>query len=308
METKDLVLLMLIPIILVSIVVYTDKSPSITGAVTAKQEESNILGTYSIMPSFRAKIDYNIKEEYENIKNQLNSLINDCENSINIEQCFKEKSEENKWNCVELRDEAVDILYDFVDKFNECLNLEEDSVVCRFSLDEREIINRPIKSFEIRLTNENQRTRVELIEASNLLKEEYINLENLVYTGYNNKDEIGKNANSIKIIVEYQDKTPVIKESFVIGSSPRIDLSKTFLIYKAMNGVKFIDAAEEKSFLATDPTGKIGLPKIIDLPRIKGFKFCAKSPSGKQFYAYDKSDNMVKLRDVVYKFAVTYPK
>ena len=301
METKDLVLLMLIPIILVSLVVYTDKNPVITGAVTAKQEESNIIGTYSIMPSFKAKIEYNLKEEYAIIKEKLNQIIDDCKNSQGIEQCFKDYSTQLNWNCIELKDEAVDILYDFVDKFNECLNLEQDGVVCRFSLDEREIINRPIASFDITLTNENLKTKVELKEGSKVLATEYIDLENLFYTDYDNRDTLSERINPVRIIIEYQNKKPIIKDAFAIDDSTnRIPLSKTFLIYKKDNKLKFVEAPGS-SFEAPIPANK-----IIDLPRTKGFKFCAKT--GKQFYAYDKTDNMVKLRDVVYKFAVTYPK
>ena len=140
METKDLVLLMLMPIILISIVFYIVKSPTITGAVTQGQkEESNKIGTYSIMPSFKANINYNLQDDYKKVKKQLNNIIDICEDKEDIEQCFNDYSNQFNWNCLELKDEASAILYDFVDKFNECLNLKEDGVVCRFSLDEREI-------------------------------------------------------------------------------------------------------------------------------------------------------------------------
>ena len=305
MEAKDLVLLMLMPMILASLVFYVVKSPAITGAIVSEQkEESNIIGTYSVIPSFKARIDYSLKDEYTNIQEKLNETIDNCKDAEHIAQCFKDYADKFGWNCVELKDEAADILYDFVDKFNECLNLEENGVVCRFSLDERSILNLP-NTFDITLTNENQRTRAEVRRGTQVFAD-YINMENLFYTGFTERESSQKNANPVKIIIEYPGNKPVIKEAFVIGSSPRIDLSKTFLVYKAKNGVKFIDSSEEKSFFALDPEGKIGLPKIIDLPKIKGFKFCAKT--GKQFYAYDKQDKTLKLRDVVYRFAVTYSK
>src|SRR3989344_6334356 len=144
MEAKDFVLLMLMPLILISLVFYIVKSPAITGAIAIEQkEESNILGTYSIMPSFKAKIDYNLKEEYRELNKKINQMLDECKNAENTEQCFKDYSDKFSWNCLELKDEAVDILYDFVDKFNECLNLKEDGAVCRFSLDERSILNLP---------------------------------------------------------------------------------------------------------------------------------------------------------------------
>ena len=303
METKDLVLLMVIPIILIGLVVYTDKNPTITGAQTAQiqqKAQDNILGTYSIMPSFRAQVDYNLNKEYRTISEKLSQMVDDCKNAQDIEKCFKDYS--NDWNCIELRDEAVDILYDFVDKFNECLNLEEDGVVCRFSLDERSILNLP-NTFDIILQSDNQRTRVNVKRGTQVFYD-YINLGDLLYTdNYYTKDTASNNADSIKFIINFEGKKPVINQAVAESNAIPVQLSRYFLIYKVNNEFKFIEATQEGIF-------RTGLPanKIIDLPRIKGFRFCAKSPSGRQFYAYDKSDNTVKLRDVVYKFAVTYPK
>jgi len=309
METKDLVLLMMIPIILIGLVVYTDKNPTITGAQTAQiaqAADNNILGTYSIMPSFRAKVDYNLNEEYKTVSEKLSQIVDDCKNAQDIGQCFKGYADKYSWNCVELRDEAVDILYDFIDKFNECLNFEQDGVVCRFSLDERSILSLP-STFDIILTNENQRTKVDVrrgTQAGIQSFSDYVNMENMVYTdNYDAKDTAGNNADTIKYIIDFEGKNPVVKQAVANINGIPVQLSRKFLFYKVNNKIKFIEATQEGNFRAGIPANK-----IIDVPRTKGFRFCAKSPSGKQFYTYDKSDNSVKLRDVVYKFSVTYPK
>lgn len=306
METKDLVLLMLIPIILISLVIYTN-SPAITGAIlyqpglkTTEQEESNIIGTYSIMPSFKAKINYDLQNEYGQIKQKLDNIIKECINNPDIGQCLDDKAKD--WRCVELKDEATAILYDFVDKFNECLSLKEDGVVCKFSLDDRELINRPIKSFDIVLTNENQRIKADLVENAQILKTEYIDQEGLFYIDdYDTKDVISNSVEQIKFRIDFEVKKPIVKQAVARYTSNNIELSKMFILYKVNDGIKFIDATQEGNF-------RTGIPanKIIDLPKIKGIKFCAKT--SQQFPIYDSSDNTVKLRDVVYKFAVTYPK
>ena len=299
METKYLIVLLIIPTLVVSLIFYIDKNPVATGAVITQQVENNVIGSYSIMPSFKAKVEYNLEEEYKNIKDKLDNLIENCKDRQDIQQCFKDKSNKLNWNCQESKEEDLDILYDFVDKFNECIALEEDGVVCRFSLDEREI-SKLIGIFVILLTNENQRIKVELWQGKNTWTE-YLNLENLVYTGYNDRDSVGKNLNSVRIIIEYIDKKPVIKDVIGVGeNSETIPLSKKFLLYKKDAYIKFVETPGS-SFEAPQPANK-----IIDIPRAKGLKFCAKSQ--KQIYAYDKSDNMVKLRDIVYKFAVTFPK
>ena len=297
METKDLVLLMLIPIMLVSIVFYAN-SPGITGAAAAKQEDGNILGTYSIMPSFRAKFDYDLQNNYTNIKNKLDMIIQECIKNTDVGQCLKDKSRENNWDCIESKDELNEILYDFIDKFEECMTLKEDGVVCRFSLDDMEIMT-PTKTFDIILTNQNLKTRVEVSEGTKSV-EDFINLENLVYTVYDNRDTLSERLNPVKIILEYRGKKPVVREVFgKDDSANRIPLSDTFLLYKKNKEVKFVEAPGS-SFEAPVPANK-----VIDVPRLKGIKFCAKA--GKQAQAFDSSDSQVKQREIVYKFAVTFP-
>lgn len=297
METKDLILLMLIPIILVSIIFYTN-NPNIIGAVTAKQEESNILGIYSIIPSFKAKFDYELQNNYANIRNKLDTIIGECMKNPDIEQCLKDKSKENNWDCIESRDELTAILYDFIDKFEECLTLKEDGVVCRFTLDEREILSQ-IKTFDILLTNQNLKTRVEVRQGTKSV-EDFINLENLIYTVYDNRDTLNERLNPVNIILEFQGKKPIIKDVFgKDDSTNKIPLSKTFLLYKKGKDIKFVEAPGS-SFEAPVPANK-----VIDVPRLKGIRFCAKA--GKQVQAFDPSDNQVKQREIVYKFAVTFP-
>lgn len=305
METKDLVLLMMIPVILIGMIAYTNNAPTIIGAATGQQqEESNILGTYSIMPSFKAKIDYDLNE-YNFIRGKLSEIVDSCSNAENIGQCLKNNAKE--WNCGISNEEASNILYDFLDKFNECLNLQEDGVVCRFSLDEMEVIrgSNPTSIFYVKLTNENARTKAQLISGTKTLPPEYIDMQNLVYTDYGNRDTLSKNLDSVSFTIDYSGGKPFIEDAFGSNSdSPRIGLSKrAFLLYKKDNYVKFIDANTDSSFEAPNPANK-----IIDLPRINGVKLCVKSPSNKQAYAYDKIDNTIALRDVVYRFAVTYPK
>ncbi len=294
METKDFVLLMLIPVMLISLVVYTDKSPLITGAVTAQEEKSNLIGNYSIMPSFKARIDYDLSSEYKKVKERLDGIIDECKSRQDIEDCLKGRADEFSWNCFD-SDNAVDVFYEFVDRLNECIHIKEDKVVCRFALDKKDI--NQIKNLQIKLTNENKKVMAVLVKDKITLEREYINLENLLYTGYDNKDGIGKSANRVEIIISYQDKKPVVEQAYAIDGPNKIGLSRTFLFYKTKNNVKFIDELEENLFR---------FEKIIELPKIKGFKFCAKT--GKQIYAYDKSDDTVKAREIVYRLAATYPK
>src|SRR3989338_3463865 len=120
METKDLVLLMLIPIILIGLITYTTNAPTVTGAATAQQEESNILGTYSIIPSFKAKIDYDLNE-YNEIKKELGQVVDECKTANNIGECLTAYASQGGWKCDEA-DDGTSILHDFLGKFNECMS------------------------------------------------------------------------------------------------------------------------------------------------------------------------------------------
>ena len=152
MEIKDLILLIAIPILLVSIIYSIDKTNLITGAATAAKDENEIIGTYSILPSFNAKIGYNIKEEYGKVKAGVKGIIGECSGD-DIEKCMKLKSSEKGWDCAG-SDEPASILSDFVDKFNDCINLAEESSVCRFNLDKSKFLNnqRSIRHFKIEFT------------------------------------------------------------------------------------------------------------------------------------------------------------
>ena len=314
METKDLILLLLIPVLAISLIVYTYKSPSIIGAVTAEQEQNNVLGTYSLNPSFKAKIDYSM-DDYANIKQTLDKIIEDCKNREDIGQCLRDKSIELNWNCETQKsnNEASAILHDFVDKFNECLKLEGNNIVCRFSFDERKLENSPL--YNIELSSEGGKINAKLKLTSEILATTYIGQGNIFYVdNYDTKKR--KQADLVNIMIKYVGKRPNIYNAYAESSEDKskinlIDEQKSFesrnflFLYKntdefGYSQVSFIDSQVQDSFRAPPPANN-----IVDLPKTKGIKFCAKT--GKQVYAYDAADNQVKLRDIVYKFAVTFP-
>ena len=71
MESKDLVLLLMIPLLLVGLIVYTNNAPQITGMATSQQEENNVIGYYSVMPSFNAAINYTGKYNVYDVNGSL---------------------------------------------------------------------------------------------------------------------------------------------------------------------------------------------------------------------------------------------
>lgn len=286
----------MIPVLLVGILTFVNHS-SITGNVVADQADNEKLGTYSIMPSFTAKMDYNL-QDYSDLKTKLKTAIDKCVNSgqQDIKNCIKTETDGYGWGCNE---KDSDVLYDFTDKLKECINLENENAVCRFSLDKKGDLNKD--DLRIVLTNwYYPRIKAELFENDKVLATEFIEMGKLSYSYYENKDKKSKDADSIIIKMHYENGIPSVDDASASVGDEIIKLSKVFLLDKSNKEIKFIDQNYESLFKSPEPANT-----IIDLPLMQGLKFCAKT--GKNTVAYDSSDGQVKSREIAYKFAITLP-
>ena len=302
MEIKDLILLLMIPVLLIGILTFVNHN-TLTGNVVASPDDNPKLGTYSILPSFRAKIDYNL-QDYSDLKTKLKAAIDKCAagKQQDIKGCIRDETSKNtyNWNCDE-RDS--DILYDFTDKLKECINLENENAVCRFSFDSRDYLNneKAKRNFQIKLTNwYYPRIKAELIENDKIIATEFIDMGKLSYSYYENKDKKSRDADSILIKVNYENGNPLVDDASASVGDGTVKLSKIFLIDKSNKEAKFVDYNYESLFKSPEPANT-----IIDLPLMQGLAFCAKT--GKKIMAYDALDGEVKEREIVYKFAVTLP-
>ena len=137
MEAKDLVLLVMIPILLIGIIFYTNQNP-ITGFAVQEKEnkESNIIGAYSVMPSFRAKIDYDLND-YNKINELLNTIISCYESSGDIGSCLEQvQNQDETFEWILGCDRGAEkILYDFAEFYQDCANSDDTNCVCRKNLD-----------------------------------------------------------------------------------------------------------------------------------------------------------------------------
>ena len=132
MEPKDLILLILMPFILVGLIFYINLNPSITGAATAEQQKSNVIGVYSIMPSFKAKIDYEL-DDYNKINVLLSTML-DCYKAGNeIGSCLEQiqKQDESFEWLLGCDSGAEKIFYDFAEFYQNCMDSDDNNCVCR---------------------------------------------------------------------------------------------------------------------------------------------------------------------------------
>ena len=261
----------------------------------ARKEEQMKIGEYSLKPSFKASIYYNIDEEYSSLKLRARQIIEECKLQ-EMKKCLKEKSAQLGCNCEEAE---KDVLYDFIHKLNDCIKYNGQEILCKFSFDKKDFLNK-VKSernFEIKLSNSPGRAKAELFEDGKLIAADFINMKKLAYT--DSREGEAKDISSITIKVKYSDGNPAVEESYAsTPESAKLDLSRTFHIYKKNENANFIDLSVEGLFRASVSS--------INFPVTKGTNFCAKT--GKQIFAYDESDKAVKMRYIEYKFAVTFPK
>ncbi len=305
METKDLVLLVMIPLLLIGLVWYTEKSP-ITGAVVADTGGNKVIGTYSIMPNFKASMDYEMQKEYQDLNSKLKLIIEACKSRNDVEDCVNKYLDENHldWKCPA---KDSDILGDFVDSLTECKNLYEENAVCRFSVPKNERINggKNSRNFEINLTGwYYPQIKAELIENGKILETSFVNLNGLFYTDFDSKDKESPEADSVKLKLAYNNGIPSVEKFSAATDSYEKDLSKIFLIYKSKDTIKFVDVNYEPSFRSTESGSKTGSLKTVTLPKTKGMEFCAKS--GKKVFAYDDSEGLVQQRNIIYNFAIAF--
>ena len=130
---KDILMLFVVSLLVASVLFVVTSNKSVTGNVAADLNQE--LGTYSLDPSYKVNYNYNLAEEYENAVQTARNIVEECKDRNNIGRCLNEMLEPD-FVCE--KNDLDNIFYDFVDKYKECLSLEDD-VVCRLSLEDIEV-------------------------------------------------------------------------------------------------------------------------------------------------------------------------
>ena len=311
MEIKDLVLLMLIPLILISLVFYIDKNPIIIGAVTQEQkEESNIIGTYSIMPSFKAKIDYRL-DDYTKIEESLDFIIKCSEDSKDVELCMKQAESNDKnfaWSLGCDRG-SEKILYEIAEFYQDCFDSEDNNCICKKNL---EFSNEEIQKYELL----NKIYRMKLIQDIQSQKID-IKMTEPVELSY----RININGRSIwypnEMILAYSERFPLDMifryelQDRPIDKPYEIKDKKEIVLYKnqinGLNSVDFIKQQQDNSLIySNDNEVKPENLHDCQLKPKNIFKFCA-TKKDSRFLIYDKIDNKVEEKPITIKFAAYIP-
>lgn len=304
METKDLILLLAIPIILVTLIFYLS-NPSITGSAVSEQKQDNIIGTYSINPSFKAKFSYDL-QDYTKIKNSLDEIIKCAQQGNDIKSCTASaNSNDFEWSlgC----DNAPEkVLYDLAEFYQNCFDSEDKDCVCSKNMDisKDEIMRYGLSKNEFRLA------------ASQDIPAKNVNLK-FVKPKIDLSYDVKLNGRSIwypsLYIISYaEDKLIGVNMFFtdeLSGERRALGPLKELALYKnEVNGIKSVDFVKQEGNSLIYPNNDIKKLSNIRACGLKPkniYKFCATKKNFK-IMAYD-NDGLFKEMPLVVKFASYIP-
>ena len=309
MEAKDLILLMLIPILLIGLVVYTNTNV-ITGYVTnEKEKESNIIGSYSIMPSFKAKVEYDLND-YTKIRNSLD-LILKCAEDKDVETCVKEvASQDNSFEWSLGCDQGTEkVLYDLAEFYQDCFDSEDSNCICKkdyFGISKEEIEKYGLSNnkYEMELEQNDQLTeiKIRMLTHSDLHYGIKPNSRSVWYP--------------IRLLITYTKDDVVLNMIFRDAVDKSIQYKDAFpnkkdiTLYKnEFDGLKRVDFVEVENDEVVYPNRKKIKTQNLHPCNINPkniFKFCV-AKKNSAITAYDKIDKQVKERHVKIKFASYVP-
>ena len=315
MEPKDLILLILMPVILVGIVSYINLNPSITGAVTAQDKESNVIGAYSIIPSFKAKIGYDLKD-YNTINGLLGTILECYKTGNGIGSCLeKAQNNDNNFEWILGCDKGAEkILYDFAEFYQDCIDSDDNNCICRKNLG---LIQQDIQEYELNdkyemtLSEDRLNKKIEIKMSEPPVDLSYKIDTNGIVGWFPQKISLGYTKDKLS------DLVMIFREEITGQQTPVSSLGQPLneiVIYKNDNNpskIKSADFVRDGGDTLVYPAQSRNTKKPDDLHECRLnpknlVKFCVTKKDSKAM-AYSKSDNMVKERNIVYKFAVTLP-
>lgn len=301
---------------------YFNEEVNITGAATTETNQKNIFyGTYSIKPSFKTSVDYDL-EEYGEIVGKAKELYRICSEHYDLRTCIlnklilyngqykkeaKEKNTEKRFEwSLDCGTEEEKFFYDFVEKYKLCFDSKVTEGICEFSL-----VNGP-KNGEVtmRLTNERGKIKVVFVNpktSKSLI--EMIDINGIYITSAKRRNENKANEvsntlqNFVDIIVPFDSEGKVKKANILAESVSKektaIETQNKINLFKhTENGKVFISFMDDKVYSSFKDS------KEIYKPLKDTFRFCVKSP--KKFYVYDEKTKKTELRNIQYKFALKF--
>ncbi|MBI2661606.1 hypothetical protein HYX09_05080 [Candidatus Woesearchaeota archaeon] len=285
---KDILMAIMVPVIVIAGLFFSDDS--VTGfAASVKPEQKNAFGEYLLDPSFNAGFDYAMQEGYADAVEIARGIVSKCKDRRKPGDCLRIEAVSNGYVCG--KNDPEDIFYDFIERYTECMELEQEDAVCRFSPKKLAVDAGFRKAFQITARNEAEGVSFELREGDDVLVEDFIGSGEMSYVDFDGRNSPNK-VDYVNVDVDYTNEIPIISG---IKDNAGKEFS-THSLYKNGGKVMFIEKSVENNFIVLNSAY---------LPKKRGTRFCIKS--GKTVDASDPADDEVKPREVTYRFVVTHP-
>ncbi len=276
---------------------------NITGfAVADNKENLNFYGTYSIKPSFKVNVDYDLEGEYSKIVEGLGHISDCAKLGSTVESCAEKLSEtiyysDYEWG-LDCDAGAEKVFYDFAEFYQDCFDSEDDNCICELNLDysEEEIKKYELEGeYKIKTELDNPRKIINL-----KLEEPEIDLRYAIKT--NGIDNWNPGEFNINYKTNKKESAELIFEEEVTKNYYDIDKIDKLILYKFGTELQFIEYEDDKVIFFNGKEKEIEDLKTCS-PKPKNIhKFCVTNKK-KQFYVSDKIKNKVELKNPVIKFA-----
>lgn len=296
-------------VILTGLFYFNDYS-NITGAATTDTGKRNLVfGTYSIKPSFKANVNYDL-EDYAKIKELTGSIIECNKLSGDILSCISQAQiKDNSFDWALGCDKGAEkALYDFAEFYQNCIDSNDLNCICTKNL---EIPKEKIQEYELNSQYDMALKEDALNKKIEIRMTKPVDLSYLIDT----KGTTGWFPS--KYLLGYTNDyrlhgLNLIFTDELAGDTYGLGPTKDITIYRYQkDGLKFADFVRQDGDNLVYPksTRSIKKPEGLHECKIKNkntYKFCVAKKDSK-IMAYDKSDNTIKQRHIVYQFAITIP-
>jgi len=254
---------------------------------------------YSVKPSFRVPIDHglNVYNKIFEIINKSNGLIADslvCElrgyflsDCIELEMDAINANPDLVWsiNCDQDKER---MFYTFIEEYLDCLNAIDNDCVCNLSLDYQESFEN--KEYEINVNQDSSNIIFSLGHLNytipfSFLMEAY-ELENKI---------IMRSVDNIRFEIECDNNEFGRVQLFI--DNKQFNEDEKLHLYRTEGGYV--------GFLPRQELEKVEDYNICKIPEKRIYRFCV--DTNKRYMVYDENNEEVQNKDLIIKFAVSFP-
>lgn len=128
----------LVAIIILTGIVFFNSDENITGYAIKEQSKTDFFGTYSIKPSFKAHVDYDLSM-YDKIRQDLDIISACVDLGASLETCIRNRAQTKEMLWETDCDKGMQrLFYDIVKLYEDCAKSQDTNCVCAMDFEAKE--------------------------------------------------------------------------------------------------------------------------------------------------------------------------